>query len=365
MHVRFLSPALAVATALGLASGVASAQDARTVYAPVPFHAEAGDVRTTACLELTERTYPATAWWEAGSAGAGAPERAFRSVVTAIKQKDRGALLKLTDPAQARDTAKFDRQADAFFEQLRTLQLVAVPRAYEFDGLVLFFAKLQSPKQTGFVPYVFAHETDGTFGFLPARSNAASYRLVNDWFAPARSAPTDTPPYCADADVKRATHRVSLVPSAWRPSALLLTGVSLEAPGPLPTLATQVKGTIDRMTVALRAGDIGAVATNMTSEEGSQLKQWFATAPPNERERYVTAFVGQQPFFVFDESPLVVVYTRTASRDVQVLYFTVAPDKRLLWTNASFLTTSDQVFKQGPLFAAAGSAKPFSSLAIK
>jgi len=50
---------------------------------------------------------------------------------------------------------------------------------------------------------------------------------------------------------------------------------------------------------------------------------------------------------------------------VQVLYFTAAPDKRLLWTNSSQLTMADGVFKQGPLFAAAGSTKPFSSLAIK
>lgn len=119
------------------------------------------------------------------------------------------------------------------------------------------------------------------------------------------------------------------------------------------------------MKAALRVGDVDAFANDMTPEGGGRLKQWFATAPQNERDRYKTAFVEQQPFFVFDESPLLVVYVRTAQRDVQVLYFTVAPDKRLLWTNASHLTTSDQVFKQGPLFAAAGSTKPFSSLAIK
>ncbi len=41
------------------------------------------------------------------------------------------------------------------------------------------------------------------------------------------------------------------------------------------------------------------------------------------------------------------------------------PTKRLLWTNSSNITVSDRVSKQGPLFAAAGSTKPFSGLAIK
>jgi hypothetical protein len=365
VHVRLLAVALTVMSALGPGAEMASAQDVRAVYAPLAFHAEAGDLRTTACLQLAERVYPTTVWWENAPGPAGGPERAFRSVIAAIKQKDRAALLKLTDPAQARDTARFDRQADAFFEQFQSIQLLAVPRAYEFDGLVAFLGKFQSTRQTAFVPLVLAYEGEDTFGFLPSRTNQATFRLVTDWFAPTGSAPADSPAYCADADVKRATHRVSLVPSHWRPSALLLTGALLDAPGPLATVATQVKATMDRMKAALRAGDINAVVSNMTPEGGSRLKQWFATAPQSERERYTTAFVGQQPFFVFDESPLLIVYARTAPSDVQVLYFTVAPDKRLLWTNSSFLTTSDQVFKQGPLLAAAGSPKPFSGLAIK
>ncbi len=365
MHVWLLIVALTVMSALGLGSERASAQDVRTVYAPMAFHAEAGDLRTTACLQLAERVYPASAWWETGSGTGGGPERTFRSVIVAIKQKDRGALLKLTDTAQARDTAQFDRQADAFFEQFQSIQLLAVPRAYEFDGLVAFLGKFQSTRQTAFVPLVFAHDGGDTFRFLPSRTNKASFRIVTDWFAPSGAAPTETPSYCTDADVKRATHRVSLVPSRWRPSALLLTGAPLDARGPLSAVTTRVKATIDRMKAALRVGDVDAFANDMTPEGGGRLKQWFATAPQNERDRYKTAFVEQQPFFVFDESPLLVVYVRTAQRDVQVLYFTVAPDKRLLWTNASHLTTSDQVFKQGPLFAAAGSTKPFSSLAIK
>ena len=299
------------------------------MFAPVTFHAEAGDLRTRACLQLTERAYPATAWWESASGVAGAPERALGSVIAAIKQKDRGALLKLTDPVQARDTARFDKQAGAFFEQFQSIRLIAVPRAYEFDGLVVFFGKFQSTRQTAFVPLVFAHEAEDTFGFLPSRTNKASFRIVDDWFAPSGSAAADTPSYCTDADVTRATHRVSLVPSTQRPSALLLTGAPLDASGPLSAVATQVKTTIDRMKAALRADDIDAFVRDMTPDGGNRLKQWFATAAKTERDPYKAAFVDQQPFFVFDESPLLVVYVRTGQRDVQAPFFPVAPAGRL------------------------------------
>jgi hypothetical protein len=95
------------------------------------------------------------------------------------------------------------------------------------------------------------------------------------------------------------------------------------------------------------------------------LRDWFTSAGQKDREGYITAFVDQQPFFVFDESPLVVAYTRTRGGEVHALYFTVAADKRLLWTNSSHITVSDQIFKQGPLFAAAASKQPFSDLVIK
>jgi hypothetical protein len=346
-----------------MASGAAAAQDARTVYAAVPFHAETGDIRTSACLQLTERAYPAGPWWEK-AAGEG-PDRAFGAVIAAMKAKDRAALLKATDPAQARDTAEFDRQAGAFFQQMAVLKLVGVPRAYEFDGLVAYFAKIQSPSQTAFVPFEFAREADGTFGFLPSRSKTATMRLVSDWYAPFKAPPADAPPYCAEADVRRATHRVSLVPPAWRPSALLLTGIAFDAAKPLPAPVSQVNAAIERIKSALRAGDINGVAGAMAPEGAGKLTKWASTASPDERDRYANAFTGQQPFFLFDASPLLIVYTRAAPRNVQVLYFVQSADKRVLWTNSSLITDSDQVFKQGPLFEAATSTPPFGTLTIK
>jgi hypothetical protein len=103
----------------------------------------------------------------------------------------------------------------------------------------------------------------------------------------------------------------------------------------------------------------------VTPEGAGRLKPWLETAPASEADAYKTAFIEQEPFFVFDESPLVVVYTRTRPGQIQVLFFTASADKRLLWTNSSYITVADQVFKQGPMLAAAGAARPFSGLLLK
>ena len=77
------------------------------------------------------------------------------------------------------------------------------------------------------------------------------------------------------------------------------------------------------------------------------------------------AFVTQQPFFLFDASPLAVVYTRTSTKEIQVLYFLITDDRQALWVNSSHITVADQVFKQGPLFAAAATPTPFGGIVIK
>jgi hypothetical protein len=362
---------LAMAAVLGVGHGVVAAEEARVVYLPMSFSTEARVIRTTACLQVTERAYPQTAWWEDAAGDASAPDRAFKAVIAAIKRKDRAALLKTTDPEQAKDTKRFDAQAGAFFQQFEVVELIAVPRAYEFDGLAVFFGKLRAKNgRIIFAPFVFAYEGDGSYGFLPSRTRKLTFELVSDWFMPSDGPPpTDNPPYCADADVRRATHRVALASASGstqgRPSYLLLTGAPLDAPGSLARLATGVKSTIGQMQTALRSNAVDDVATHMTPEGGTRLKTWFASADQTERDRYKAALTEDQPFFVFDESPLVVVYTRSAAGVVHAMFFTFDAANRLLWTNSAYITISDRVFKDGPLFNAASSKTPFSSLAIK
>src|SRR6478672_12323511 len=78
-----------------LGAGTAKAEDGKTVFVPVTFHAEAQDIRTSACLQVEEHIYTQPAWWEDSSGNATAEERAFKAVVAAILRKDRAALLKL------------------------------------------------------------------------------------------------------------------------------------------------------------------------------------------------------------------------------------------------------------------------------
>jgi hypothetical protein len=364
---------IAMAGLLGLGCGAAMAWDDRLAYLPTTFHAEDQVIRTTACLQVSERIYPQSAWWEDASGNADAPERAFKAVIAAIKRKDRAALLKLTDTTQGNDTRNFDEQSGAFFQQFDVIKLVGAPRAYDFDGLVVFFGKFRAGQQTAFVPLPFAHEEDGSFGFLPSRTQQLTYQLIEDWFQTKWGpSATDNPTYCTDEDIKRATHRISLTTSAGatklvsHPSSLFLAGASLDAPGELANLAAHVKSTIEKLKSALDSEGIDGFIKLMTPEGGERLKEWYAAANETDRSGYKASATKQmgQPYFLFDASPLVVVYTRSAV-GVQVMYFTFNTRNELLWTNTSSLTVSDKVFKSGSLYDAASLGKPFSSIAVK
>jgi hypothetical protein len=365
--------AAAAALLLGLGCGAASAaQSSRTVYLPMTFHAEARPLRTSACLRVTERAYPQSAWWDDPAADATPAERAFKAVIAAVKSKNRDALFNLSDPAQGRDPARFDKQAAAFFEQFSTLEMTAVPLEYEFDGLALFFAKFRFRGKTFYAPLAFAYGSDGTPGFLPYRTEQLTYFLVRDWFdAPWGPNSTDAPSYCTDEEVKRATFRVALADppagtpkQAWGPSYLLFSGASLDAPGQSAGLTARIKSTSAQLNASL-AGRPEDLIKHMTPEGGNRLKEWLASAEESERRQYMSAVMDRHPFFVIDASPLLVVYTRSSAGAVNVMYFTTAADNTLLWTNSSHITLSDKVFKHGLMYDSALSDKPFANSAIK
>ena len=362
---------MAIAVVVTLGCGAAVAGPGHPAYLPMIFHAESQSVRTTACLQVIERTYPQSAWWEDSRSTLDAPERALQAVIAAIKHKDRAALYQHSHPTLGRDPKRFDDQAKAFFQQFEAIELSAMPRAYEFDGLVVFFAKIRFKQQTFFAPFIFASEDDGSFGFLPYRTKTLTYQLVDDWFNSTWGpAATANPTYCTGEDITRATHRVLLVPSSGTvnqggpPSALFLVGASLDKPGRLTPLVTRVSAAIKDLKSALAGRGIDDFAGRLTPEGARRVKEWFATAGPDERRRYQAALTEQHPFFLFDASPLVVVYTKSPV-GVQVMYFTFNAGARLLWTNSSYITVSDRVFKRGPLSDAAELAQPFSSIALK
>jgi|SRR5215469_2442789 len=357
---------IAMAGFLVLSCALAMGQSTRSVYLPMTFHAESQVLRTSACLEVSERVYSQTDWWERSSADFTRPEAAFQAVITAMKNKDRATLLRLSDPAQAKDSHDFDQQATAYFQQLAAVEIVAVPRAYEFDGLVVFFAKLRLGEKTLFAPFVFTYEEQGSLGFLPSRTQKVTFRLTKDWFD-SKWGPSSAqdPTYCTDKDIKRANYSVSLVPVSGvgqQQSRLLLMGAPVDTSGNLSNVAARVRSANDALKSALSPSSFDDFVKHLTPEGGNRLKKWFASVGDNERQHYIEAFREAQPFFFFDASPVLVVFAKTPKGAVQVMYFVPSPGDELLWTDSSNSTVADQVFKQGPLYSSASKPRPFSDL---
>lgn len=364
---------LVIRVCAGLSGTVLCGADSQ-VYLPLIFHSEAKPLRTTACLELTEHLNPDPRWWEAPDDGSHPAESAFKAVLAAIKSKQPSALLALCDRDHGRDPKRFPEQAQALAQQFARVQILSVPRSYEFDGLVVFFMRMRFGEREFSAPFVFSHGADGSLGFLPYRTDRLGYLLLNDWFNA-----LDGPAFAGkgmylDGNEKNlATHRIPLAvspgsattntPRAW----LHLRGASINTTGTLAPIVDRVLGVMGQMQVALENPGIDDFLPYLTPEGGGQLKKWFTGASEVEQHGYKTVLKEQHPFFVFDAAPLVVVYTysQASARTVEVMYFTLSEDERLLWTNSSHVTVADQVFKKGPLYQAALGDEPFKSIEIK
>ena len=159
----------------GCTAGVG--QTGRMTELPITFPTWTDQVRTSACLQVIERRYASPSWWEKTKDDDDPEEKAFKAVIVALRHKDRDALWKLSDSELGRDTKQFDQQAKILFQQLQDLEIVSVPLAYEFDGLVVFYPKFRNQEQTGSASLAFAHRQDGTFGFLPYRTKRLTFEL--------------------------------------------------------------------------------------------------------------------------------------------------------------------------------------------
>lgn len=344
----------------------------KTVALPLTFPTVAEPIRTSACLEVIERRYPASAWWENAADNDEPADRAFKAVVAALKHQDRDALWKLSNPELGRDVKQFDQQAKALFQQFQVLEIAVVPLAYEFDGLVVFYPKfrMRGHTETMSASLAFARSQDGSFGFLPYRTKRLTFGLVEDWFhAPWGPDKTDHASYCFDDDVRRSNYRVSLVSSdgpqaGWHPSSLMLRGAPVDTQGALSDLAGQVKTVLDRMKASLNRGAIDEFVRHMDPDGAKRTKQWYDSTTDAERDIYNRRLNDQRPFFLFDASPLVVLYAKTPNNDLQVMYF-VSSHNDLLWTNSTHITIADKVFKDGTIAKAAMVQKPFSEFAVK
>lgn len=366
-----LKTALALTAALWGGYASAAPQEARQVYIPVLFDAESTRIPTSACIAGIERSYAQPQWWIAANVAADAPESALRAVIAAMKSRDREALLRLSDPASTADRERFERQAAAYFSQMQTVQIESVPLAYDLGGLVQFYLRFQLQGKAPFAPLAFARMAKGTVGFLPVRADQVALRLLDNWFTSQWGPSSGTrPTYCTDDKVKRATHRVALGPAQGaavaerRGAILLLTGGSFDAPGPVAEAAKQAKSAIAEIQAYAKDANVKGIADRMTAQGAASLQQWYGTAAIADRERYFASLRGLKPLFLFDASPLIVVYVHTGE-GIQVLYFTAgAKPGELHWTNSSFLSIVDEIFKKGPLFSAATAERLFQDLAI-
>ena len=358
---------IGVVAALAVAPAAVRAQEARTIHAPLVFSAEAGTLRTTACLALTERVYPPSKWWET-SPGEGAPEeRAFKAVIAAIKRKDRAALLKLTDPAQAKDTARVRPAGEQFLSAVRDHPDGRGPARLPLRRLGGVLRDVSGRRRRPRSSRSSSRASAGdTFGFLPSRTKGVTFALVTDWVtADDRLADGARPRIATTRPSGGRPTGWSLAPAAWRPSTLLLTGVSLDAP-------TRPSG---------RAGE---VARGDRSDEGGiegRKRRGVSGAHDAAGRGTAERLAGQGPG---DGDRRLQDGVRRAAAVLRLRR--VAADRRLhededradpgallhrpathglLWTNSAYVTTSDGVFKQGPLLAAAAAAKPFSAMVAK
>jgi hypothetical protein len=146
---------------------------------------------------------------------------------------------------------------------------------------------------------------------------------------------------------------------------VLVAGASLDAPGQPAGLTARIRSTVEQLKSAF-ATRMDDVAKHMTPEGGKRMTAWYASADQTERDRYKAMITSQNPFFFFDASTLVVVYTRSPDRSsIQAMYFTIGPRNDLLWTNSSYITVEDRVFKSDASYDSGKLKQPFSNLALR
>jgi len=315
-----------------------------------------------------ERNYSETGIWQGFGASADAPEKAMDALIVVLKRGDRDALHDLSDSVLGRDQSQFDDQAKAWFIEIEKGQITTIPKGYEFGDFVVFFARLRLGDKTFATPFIFHRETNGAFGFLPYRTNDLTFQLLLEWYdsqwGPSKTA---EPSYCPAAAIARFNFRLPLSTSAASPTSYLyLKGAPVPNQGQFEELAARIATTLQDMKKEL-TGDswINSFRAHMAAKGSQRLKDWYATADQRDKDEYKQFITDQEPFFLFDASPLVVVYTRTLSHRIQVMYFEASTGKNLVWINSSLATVSDNVFKSGPLFRGASLDTPFSDLEIK
>ena len=344
-------------------------EEPRQVYLRVVFNAEGKLRPTSGCFNAIERVYSRSRWWSEAGAEPGSSEDAFYRVIKAFKAKDRDGLRNLSDPS-SREPKVFDAQADAFFQQFGALELSAIPRSIQVESLTVFLLTVVFQGHATSAPMVFRKGGNGQNWFLPDKSKSLAYSLARDWLDAMQQAEISDSLYCQQSAIAQATHRIPLgsdpaVPEKDK-SFLYVKGVPANAPAVgQPDIRNSVDAALQTVKTALSSYQGTVLLSPIANVGAKRLKDWWEKASATERSNYVQSVVSQRAVFVFDLSPLLVLYSQSENGIPRVMYFVPDQNNRLMWTNSSYGTTVDRIFKDGVLYDAARATPPFGALALK
>ena len=322
-------------------------------YGTLMFHAEVGDVRTSACLSLDE--IPAQSGYDG-------VELVFDSLIEAFKSKDDKAYNALTIAEQSGAGTKCPHTMKEFFSRFEDVALQRIDHVYAFDNVVLVDTVLRMSERDVTLAFGFEHTSEGKLEYAPCPDRTPFHAAVRSWLSDPRVG-EEFNPQCPSDVVERATHRIPFGADPARPGALLLRGAPVNEPGDLRDTAARVAAALKSIERAVAANDMRGLQKHM-AKKGREVAEWWPTATPQERARYSASLTGVEPFFIFDASPLVIGYVRQGGV-IQVMYFVSGADGRLIWTNSTLFTHADGLFKRGPLSESAAALNPFSNYRVK
>lgn len=330
------------------------ATDFHNINLPLIFNTESEPVKTSACLQVAEKNYGDLRWWESKTGNQTPAELSFSKTISAIIKGDKKALYELSD-LQDTEPKNFEQQANAYFEQLKTIQIASTPLAYEFNNIAVFYVKLtytyKNQQKSFFAPFVFSESPDGSFKFLPSRSNHLGYVLLDNWFESGWGPSTSSPIYCNENELRNSNITIALSASkieknkSGRSMQISLNGLQISDKTEISQKTIEILKKIKSINPE---ENFDSYRDYMTEDGFKNLKSWYFNLNKDERKSNITAFTDNTPFYLYNEPPLVIAYT-SGVRGVQVIYL-ISTNNNLLWVNSSHITAMDNLFKSGPVY---------------
>lgn len=338
--------------AFAVSAQCAAQANASAQYFPLVFSAEGTPLRTGACISASFRTTETETWWRPGVlvAGPGPADAALVGVLGAIKRQDQAALLELSHRSHGRDPKRFNEQARALFAQFPALGAPTVQYAVAFDEFTVYYLRFGASGKPTLAPFIFELDADGAWRYLPYRTGALTYELLQEWirspFGPGNGAP---PLLCTKAEVAKLQYAIPLGAAARAGGIQSRLLLNLEMP-PASPRARSVANVFTGMQKALADGNEQLYAAGLAPEGRRRFLEWHAAAAEGEKTALRLSMDGLRPLAMLDFSPVAALVVRGLNQRTEVAYFLTAGETPLM-VNSSHITTVDRVFKreEGPV----------------